>query len=348
MMLHENIRNIRKEKCMTQESLAEAMGVTTAAVSKWETGQSAPEVPMLMELADFFEVSVDTLLSHTVSADRKQSLLERMKKAAEEDCFEDAKRIARTVLRSYPNDFSVVDQVADLYYHIFIRIHDNASMEYAIELVQRLFKLADDPSGKMRYELFSRLGNMYELLDDWEKAREYHEKGNVAGNNERTLAYALAQEGKSREALDRLSKVFMTNLFYLMVDANRIKELWEQQEQPEKAKAALQWAVSAMDNLGPEMLENLRILAASFALNLAGMEENKYEEHLRRAVQLLSGATNAQGLCFVTEMPKQVYSSILDSPEKLLAVMSAPGLESWAAIVRDEMSKLQAGLTTNM
>lgn len=40
MMLNENIRNVRKEKGMTQEALAEAMGVTTAAVSKWETGVS--------------------------------------------------------------------------------------------------------------------------------------------------------------------------------------------------------------------------------------------------------------------------------------------------------------------
>lgn len=340
MMLHENIRNIRKAKGMTQEALAEAMGVSAASVSKWETGQSAPELAMLMELADFFEVSVDTLLSHTVSADRKQRLLDKMEKAAEEDRFEDAKLTAQTLLRSYPNDYSVVDRVADFYYHIFIRIHDNASMEYAIELVQRLFKLADDPSGKKQYELFSRLGNMYELLDNWEKAREYHEKGNVAGNNERTLAYALAQEGKNQEALDRLSKVFMTNLFYLMVDANRIKELWELQEQPEKAKAALKWAVGAMDNLGPEMLENLRILAASFAINLAGMEEDGFEEYLRRAVRLLSGTADAQGICFVTEMPKQIYSSVLDSPEKLSAILSAPGLESWADIVRDEMSKL--------
>lgn len=340
MMLNENIRTIRKARGMTQEALAEAMGVSTASVSKWETGQSAPEVEMLLELADYFEVSVDTLLGHTVSADRKARLLDKMEKAAEEDCFEDAKRTAQTLLRSYPNDYSVVDQVAELYYHIFIRVHDNAAMEYSIELVRRLFKLADDPTGKTRYELLSRLGNMYDLLGDREMARKYYEEGNVAGNNERDLAYALAQDGKDEEALNRLSKVFTKNLFDILMDADRLKELWERQEQPEKAKAALNWAVAAMDHLGSEMLENFRVLAASFALNLAGMEEDRAEEHLRRAVRMLSGAAGTQGICFVTDMHRLTYSNHMDSPEKLLAIVVASGLDSWADIIRDEMNKV--------
>lgn len=41
-MIGENIRNLRKEKGITQEQLSEVMGVSIAAVSKWETGQCAP------------------------------------------------------------------------------------------------------------------------------------------------------------------------------------------------------------------------------------------------------------------------------------------------------------------
>ena len=57
MMLNENIREIRKINNMTQEQLAEVMGVSTASVSKWETGQSAPEISALLALADYFDVS---------------------------------------------------------------------------------------------------------------------------------------------------------------------------------------------------------------------------------------------------------------------------------------------------
>ena len=57
----DQIRFYRRQEGLTQEQLAEAMGVSVAAVSKWEQGQSLPEIPMLMELADFFDLSVDAL-----------------------------------------------------------------------------------------------------------------------------------------------------------------------------------------------------------------------------------------------------------------------------------------------
>lgn len=56
------IYRLRKEKHMTQGALADEMGVTVGAVSKWETGHSVPDVPMLCALADYFEVTTDELL----------------------------------------------------------------------------------------------------------------------------------------------------------------------------------------------------------------------------------------------------------------------------------------------
>ena len=49
----------RREKNLTQEQLAEALGVTAGAVYKWESRLSLPELPMLVQLADFFDTSVD-------------------------------------------------------------------------------------------------------------------------------------------------------------------------------------------------------------------------------------------------------------------------------------------------
>ena len=55
--LAENIKTFRKERKMTQEQLAEAMGVTVGAVYKWESKQSNPDFDLIIELADLFEVS---------------------------------------------------------------------------------------------------------------------------------------------------------------------------------------------------------------------------------------------------------------------------------------------------
>ena len=58
----EIISSLRKEKGMTQNELAQKMNVTDKAVSKWETGAAVPTTETLVQLADFFGVSLDFLL----------------------------------------------------------------------------------------------------------------------------------------------------------------------------------------------------------------------------------------------------------------------------------------------
>ena len=54
--------SLRKEKGMTQAELAEALGVTNKAVSKWETGEAMPETAQLLPISRIFGVTVDELL----------------------------------------------------------------------------------------------------------------------------------------------------------------------------------------------------------------------------------------------------------------------------------------------
>ena len=61
MMLGNKIAELRKEKGMTQEALANALSVSNQAVSKWEANQSCPDILLLPQIADFFDVSLDYL-----------------------------------------------------------------------------------------------------------------------------------------------------------------------------------------------------------------------------------------------------------------------------------------------
>lgn len=60
--LGKRIAALRKEKGLTQEELAEKLGVSPQAVSKWENGQSCPDISLLPLLAEFFGVTTDHLL----------------------------------------------------------------------------------------------------------------------------------------------------------------------------------------------------------------------------------------------------------------------------------------------
>ncbi len=59
----EKIRGLRKRLGLSQEELAEKLGVSRQAVSKWETGSDIPAAAKLKEIADFFGVTVDSMLS---------------------------------------------------------------------------------------------------------------------------------------------------------------------------------------------------------------------------------------------------------------------------------------------
>ncbi|MBP5594353.1 MAG: helix-turn-helix transcriptional regulator, partial [Pseudobutyrivibrio sp.] len=63
MKINEVIRKHRKEKNMTQEEMANRLGVTAPAVNKWESGASMPDISLLAPIARLLNVSLDELLS---------------------------------------------------------------------------------------------------------------------------------------------------------------------------------------------------------------------------------------------------------------------------------------------
>ena len=66
MNIGKQILELRKQRGIKQEELAAELGVTAAAVSKWENGYTLPDILMLSALADYFKVTTDELLGRNV------------------------------------------------------------------------------------------------------------------------------------------------------------------------------------------------------------------------------------------------------------------------------------------
>ena len=64
MEFHEKLQELRKQKGLTQEELAQALFVSRTAVSKWESGRGYPSIESLKAISIFFKVTVDELLSN--------------------------------------------------------------------------------------------------------------------------------------------------------------------------------------------------------------------------------------------------------------------------------------------
>ena len=62
MILADKIIELRKRSGMSQEELAEKLGVSRQSVSKWEGAQSTPDINRILQLSEIFSVSTDTLL----------------------------------------------------------------------------------------------------------------------------------------------------------------------------------------------------------------------------------------------------------------------------------------------
>ena len=334
MMFHENIRNIRREKRMTQEALAEAMGVTTAAVSKWETGQSAPDVEMLMALADFFEMSVDTLLGHELKADRKKAMLEEMEGLALAQRFDEAKELAQKLLRNYPNDYDVVSKASDLYYRSDVTVQGTSDMEYSIELTKRLFALVDDPTGKERFDLLARLGNQYELLKNYEMARKYYTESNVFCANNRALARMLADEGKYREASDAITEEFTQDLFNLLLNTMSLHRVWRELGELKKAEAALDWGIGMLQTAGRGIAASygpLRVIlyAQKLALAKERGDEAAAEACAEAAIALIEKKEENTAVDFLTDNHKKLLvSSNLNTPDLIRQLLAQSGSEN--------------------
>ena len=67
------LRELRKEKSLSQEQLAEKFGVSSRSVSRWENGNTMPDISLLIELADFYDIEIRDLLS----GERKRETMEK-------------------------------------------------------------------------------------------------------------------------------------------------------------------------------------------------------------------------------------------------------------------------------
>lgn len=69
MTFSEKLQKLRKEKHLSQEALAEAIGVSRQSVSKWELGTATPDVDKIILLSDYLQVSTDYLLKDSLTKD---------------------------------------------------------------------------------------------------------------------------------------------------------------------------------------------------------------------------------------------------------------------------------------
>lgn len=106
----------RKEKNITQEDLARYIGVSKASVSKWETGQSYPDITFLPQLAAYFNISIDELIGYEPQMCKQdiRKLYHRLRNAFATRPFDEVMEECNQVIKKYYSCFPLLHQMGIL------------------------------------------------------------------------------------------------------------------------------------------------------------------------------------------------------------------------------------------
>lgn len=195
--LGESIRRLRKESGFTQEQLAEALGVSVSAVHKWESGKAAPELEMLVDIAEFFETSVDAMLNYDCKKLNIQQITERIRAFSREKNLSEGSRFAEKMLQKYPNDYHVVLSSAELYYMTL----KSRYMPRAIELFEKAIQLSGQLENReiTVMQIQNSIAYCYLVMEKTEEAVRILKKNNVQNMNSHNIGMVLSRYADTAE-----------------------------------------------------------------------------------------------------------------------------------------------------
>lgn len=208
LKISENILRMRREKKITQDQLAEFVGVTKASVSKWETGQSMPDILLLPQLAAFFDVTVDELLGYEPQLSKEQIKC-RYHKWAEAFAvrpFEEVMQESEKLVREYYSCYPFLMQVCVLWLNHYNlapkQERQQEILEKIVELCERILEnckdigICNDAVGiKAMVEI--QCGRAKEVIESLE---EILDPGHMSKEKEDILIQAYLMTGELEKA----------------------------------------------------------------------------------------------------------------------------------------------------
>lgn len=174
-----NIIRLRHKKQITQEQLADFIGVTKASVSKWETGQSTPDIILLPQLATYFDITVDELLGYEpqLGNEQIQKIYQELAAGFAENTFEDTMHKSRELVKQYYSCYRFLFQMGVLWLNHIPLVK---SKEEQAEIMKSIIDLCNHIiSGSQDFGICSnavvlksyvnlQLGNVLNVIDDLE------------------------------------------------------------------------------------------------------------------------------------------------------------------------------------
>ncbi len=154
MKMGEKIKALRKEKGISQEALAQVLGVSFQAVSKWETGVTMPDVALVPPIASFFGVSIDELFDYNVweNERRIENICREAASLRGREPVE-AERLLRDGLKQYPANETMLTLL------LYVMMELPGREEDIISVCKNLLEVCSDDG--VKYDVLRILAETY-------------------------------------------------------------------------------------------------------------------------------------------------------------------------------------------
>jgi len=215
MSIGTNIYNLRKEKKLTQAQLAEKLGVSEQAVSKWENEVSLPDVSLFPAIASLFKVSIDRLFDyHQVShAEAVNQILKETETCAD---LNHNIKILENGLQRYPNSPELKTQLAHLLFMRYLNhTVDTCEREQAIQRAITLCReVADNCTDDVKADqALNILRQIYCELGDYRSALNAIDKLSPDNYRAKLLGKAQVLAYKRDEEFDEFTELRLLTLY---------------------------------------------------------------------------------------------------------------------------------------
>ena len=253
MKLAENMRRMRKERSLTQEQLSEVLNVTAGAVYKWEAGLSVPDIVLIVEMADFFDTSVDALLGYAVKDNHVDAIVKRLREYRRKKDWEGLAE-AEKALKKYPHSFPIVRESAAIYRAFGVEGRDQEMLRRALELLEQSRLLLDQNTDPEISEqtICGKIAETYLGLNEVDKGVELLKRHNAGGLFSSRIGNTLAQIDRPEEAKPFLSEAVAKIIADLVDVVSGYVNVFGKQRAYASAEAVLDWGVDVFSGLRGE------------------------------------------------------------------------------------------------
>lgn len=199
------IQSLRKQKNLTQEQVADTLGVSTAAVSKWETGSTYPDILLLSPLARLLGTDVDHLLNFRVTLTQEEiaGLTDKMKTFFEQGSVEEGIEYCQNKMKEYPTDLRLKFCIASLYMRYAAAVLDEEFTKGQMIRAKDLYEQClDSEDQEIRESSLYVLSGLYMMTEEPDKALEVLECLPCPDYDVRMMkSNILIQKGEMEEAI---------------------------------------------------------------------------------------------------------------------------------------------------